>query len=126
MTDEAPKAETPKQLSFDFIKSNYFRVVHADGVWGGVTPSGDGLSLTFYSERSPIPTRVTNEIAADGRIAKEVGRQVRDAIVREMEVTVIMDASAAHSFKSWVERHVKALETTQNAIAKRAKESEKK
>src|SRR5262245_47766081 len=98
--------ETPPQsptLRFDYLKSAYFRVVHADGVLGGATPKG-ALMLSFWSERVPIPQQVTHRIepAEKGRGVK-LGpelvdqRVVRDAIVREVEVGVYMELDAAEA-----------------------------
>lgn len=55
----------PQQVAFDYIKSNFFRVVHADGVTGGGTPNGS-IHLAFFSERGPIPQREVRSINADG------------------------------------------------------------
>ena len=32
--------KTPVTVSFDYIKSNYFRVIHVDGIFGGGVPAG--------------------------------------------------------------------------------------
>ena len=46
------------EVAFDFIKSEYFRVIHADGALGGPTPQGL-VHMAFYSERPPIPRRMS-------------------------------------------------------------------
>ena len=36
----AKKIAIPSEVEFDFIKSNFFRVIKADGAFGGVAPNG--------------------------------------------------------------------------------------
>lgn len=99
---------TIRSIDFHFIKSNYFRVVHCDGVWGGATPLGQ-LVLNVYSERQPIPVKVTTDITRDGTKVKEV-REVKDGIVREVEVELVLNLETAKSLTAWLERHTKNLE----------------
>lgn len=87
MADE----QLPTSINFDYIKGNNFRVVHADGAFLGLTGEG-GMTITFYSERQPIPRRVVHKVEADGKIGPEIPEQrvVRDAIVREAETCISM------------------------------------
>ena len=60
MADERPDVSSPpkkqtKILKADYIKSNLFRVVVADGAFGGLTPRGN-IHIDFWSERRAIPT----------------------------------------------------------------------
>jgi hypothetical protein len=41
-------SETPENLRVEFVKGGLFRVVHADGAFGGITPHL-GLFITFQS-----------------------------------------------------------------------------
>lgn len=90
----------PEKVGFDFIKSNLFRVIHADGVWGGVGPRGN-IQMGFYSERFPIPRRVEMEIK-EGRVGDEISRDARSDIVREVEAEVIMNLQTAKALKDWL------------------------
>ena len=114
MTD----TETPKELRFDYIKSNYFRVVHADGVYGGVSPTGS-VWATFWSQRGAIPTQSVYNVTPDGKLGQEdIERRVgRDAIIREAEVVVMLDVTFARTLRGWLDDKIKAIETIE---AKRA------
>ena len=90
----------PDTVSFDYIKSNHFRVVHADGIWGGVTPRLEIL-LGIWSERPPIPTRITHEVNNE-LVGAEINRELRDAIIREMEVAAVMTVSTAKALQKWL------------------------
>ena len=93
MTD---KPDTiPQTINFDFLKSNNFRVVSADGAFVGATQSG--LTVTFFTERQPIPRRVVHKVGRDGVLGEEIVEQrvVRDAVIRDAEVTISMSSEVA-------------------------------
>jgi hypothetical protein len=107
--DESPKKE---QLTFHYIKSNFFRVIHADGVWGGVTPRLD-VHMALFSERSPIPAKITHAVTPLQKLGEEIQREVRDGIVREVEAEVIMDVGVARSLVKWLQERIDLIEKTQ-------------
>ena len=114
---------SPQSIDFHYIKSNNFHVVHADGVWGGPTPRGY-VSMSFYSERNPIPRRITFELTPEGdlgKLGKEVGRDTREGIVREVGVEVLLDLDLAINLAKWLAEKIKALQEQNNAIAKKEK-----
>ena len=57
----------PDELPIHYVKSNFFRVVCADGAWGGFSPGGR-LIINFYNERAPIPLVQTHAVGTDGRL----------------------------------------------------------
>jgi hypothetical protein len=76
-----PKRRTQKKLTeieFDFIKSNFFRVIHVDGAFGGLSPNGF-VHMALYSERRAIPTKVVHKIegAALGLKLRPVAKNER-------------------------------------------------
>ena len=105
MVEENP----PASVEFHYIKSNSFRVVHADGVWGGTTPRGY-IAMSLFSERAPIPRKLIHEIMPDGILGQETGRESRDGIIREVEVEVKVDLEMAKSLIQWLQGHVDFLE----------------
>jgi hypothetical protein len=106
MTDEKPNT-----LKFHYIKSTLFRVVHVDGLYGGPTPKGD-IQLTFYNERVAIPQQTAQVLNADGTLGPEVaeGRIGREGIVRELEVSAILDVETARGLRDWLTDQLKAVE----------------
>ena len=99
----------PNSVAFHYIKSKSFRVVHCDGVWGGPTPRGY-MAISFYSERHPIPRILTHEVTREGVVGSESGRDIRDGIVREVEVEVVMDLQMARDVVKWLQEHIATLE----------------
>jgi len=98
------------KVNFDFLKSNCFRVVHVSGVFGGIAPRAE-LAVNVYSERPPIPTRISHFVEADGTVGPELlsERRSRDAIIREVEVCLMMDLDTAAALHEWLGRHVDRL-----------------
>lgn len=92
-----------KNIKFDYIKSPTFRTVHADGVWGGITPRGY-INLGFYSERAPFPRQTTHIMSDQQTLGGEIReeRDGRDAIIRELECNVIIDVEFAESLIKWL------------------------
>lgn len=86
--DKGASTQAPE---IHYIKGNFFRVVHADGAYGGTTPSAN-INIAFYSERPAIP-RVTK--------GDEVV-ETRGGIVRELETNVVMDINTAINLYRWL------------------------
>lgn len=102
---EIPGLETAQPISrpkvkFHHAKGNYFRVVHADGLWGSVS-SNDNLHVTFYNERWPIPSETVHEITDGGELA-ETSRVIKDGYFRELEVDVVMSRHTAMGLYNWL------------------------
>jgi hypothetical protein len=100
----------PKEIEFDFIKSNYFRVIKADGAFGGLSPTG-AIHMGLYSERQPIPQKIFHSIQGN-QLGPELQekRQVRKSIVREMEVDVVMDIVQAIGLRQWLDDRIAQYE----------------
>ena len=112
MEDNEVKQEIPSKIKFNYIKSNHFRVVHADGVIGNGTPRND-LFMSFYSERTPLPDVLTYEIDKRGKVGKELleERDIKsDGIIREMEVGVVVDLDMAKALVVWLASVIQQIE----------------
>lgn len=100
-----------KEIRFDYIKSNGFRVVHVDGAIGGLTPQGT-IHLAFWNQRFAIPQQTTHAVRPDGVLGEErrEERVERRAIIREVEVSVLLDLAVARSLREWLDLRIKELE----------------
>ena len=101
---EAPKDGRPvREVTFDYIKSQFFRVIHADGAIGGITPHGF-LHFAFFSERPPLAKRLVHPMTPQGELGGPIPEKtvIRDAIIREMDVDVIMTLQAAEQLHTWL------------------------
>jgi hypothetical protein len=107
---EEPKSP-PEAINFDYIKSGQFRVIHADGAFFAATTQG-GLTISFFSERQPIPRRVTHKLNSDGSLGDELADQrvVRDAVIRDTEFAVTMTVETAKRVRDKLDEMVKKVE----------------
>jgi hypothetical protein len=108
---EDKNEQKPKKLRYHFLKSNSFRSIHADGVFGGITPRLS-ISATFFNERNPLPDQLVHSINDDGTIGDEIRdeRIVRDGIVRELEANIIMDIEFAKALVQWLQSKIDVIE----------------
>jgi hypothetical protein len=104
---EDTASESGKLVNFHFLKSNFFRVIHADGVWGGLSPNLN-IHMSFYSERNPIPQMVAMVLSDVGTPARELPdkRVIKEGYVREIEADVVLDLQVAASLARWLTEKV--------------------
>ncbi|MBP6821402.1 MAG: hypothetical protein KA368_07650 [Acidobacteria bacterium] len=114
MNSEATSTDTvsseSRAITFHHIKSNLFRVIHADGVWGGVTPNLN-IQLAFYSERNPIPKSVKQEFGHDGLPGEIIETDGRQGIVREFDTSVVLSLEVAKAFHTWLGKKIEQADT---------------
>jgi hypothetical protein len=98
--------QLPTEMEFDLIKSNFFRVVKCDGAFGGLAPNGS-IHMGVYSERNPFPRKVVHSIE-QGHLGPEIleRRETRKAIVRELEVDVVLDIAGAMVLRQWLDSRI--------------------
>lgn len=106
-----------QKVVFEYIKSPFFRVIHADGMIGGLTPAGN-LHVVFYSERPPVPQKMSHAVNADGTLGDAIPEhtKVREGIIREMDVDAVMSVQVAEALMTWLAARVaeaKALRAMQ-------------
>ena len=100
----------PSKLKFHYIKSNFWRVIKADGAIGGITPRGD-VFFSLYNERVPLPD-VTVQAIENGRLSAEIieERTTAEGILREIEVGVNMDLDTAKALVRWLQEKIDIIE----------------
>lgn len=104
------KPSIPTEIEFDFIKSNFYRVVKADGVFGGLSPNGS-FHLGIYSERTPYPQKMFHKVEGGGIGPEEIRKRIgRKGILREMEVGISMDVAQAMVLRTWLDEKIKQYE----------------
>jgi hypothetical protein len=121
MSDEETKS-LPETVNFDYIKSSQFRVVHSDGAFFALTTQG-GLTISFFSERQPIPRRVVHKVNPDGTLGDEVKDQrvVRDAVIRDTEVAITMTMDTAKRVKDRLNEIIQKAEQAMKELTEAQK-----
>ena len=104
-----PQSNEQEEVSFSYIKSNYFRVIHADGAWGGISPRGD-IHVAFYNERAAIPDFSKLVVSSDGRIIAPEQFEATSELVREVEVDIVVDLVTAKGLQVWLADKIRSLE----------------
>jgi hypothetical protein len=105
--------EIKKTVNFHYLKTPVYRTFHVDGALGGQTPSG-GVWLTFYIERGAIPQLTTNEIGSDGHVGRELARESKKGIIREMECGIMMSQTTATNLHDWLGRVLRDMKAGAN------------
>jgi hypothetical protein len=85
-------------------------VIHADGIYGGVTPTTGNLIVHVFSHRLPIPEQSANDTMGNEVPEKRV---VKPGIDREVEASLVMNLSLAKSFRDWLNERIAYIEKTQ-------------
>ncbi len=114
------KAKPAKTVRFDYLKSPAFRVIHADGFHGGLTPHGK-IHMAVFSERKPIARSETYSVSKDGGLGPMQYRLERDAFVREVEASIVMDLDKAIALRGWLDAMFKQFTDLQASAKLRKK-----
>lgn len=103
-----PELAVGDKIAFDYIKSQFFRVIHADGAIGSITPSGM-IHFALYSERPAIPRRQVQQLVEAGRLGDPIPSETesRESVVREMDVDVILTVDVAMLLRDWLDTRIK-------------------
>lgn len=104
--------EDSQALMFHYIKNPNFRVIHADGAIGGITPS-KFIHFSLYSERPAIPQTITHKLNPDGTLGEVTSSTGKQGMIREMDVDIIVNLEAARSLRDWLDQTIHALEEQQ-------------
>ena len=113
MADEKTSdSERPTQIGIHYQRSRHYRTIHADGAQIGVTPRGQ-IQFTLFSDQKAMPEFVLHQITPDGLLGNLVEQVVKEGVVREVEVNVIMDVSATASFVNVLQATLQQVEKLQ-------------
>ena len=115
-----PQETKLSSVKFHYVKSNFFRVIHVDGAYGGLTPYGF-ISCALYSDRQPLPELTENAVREDGIVGQEIveHKKIKDGIEREIEVSIVMNLNTAKALQQWLDDKIKTLESMQPLLMER-------
>lgn len=112
-TEGAPGSRPSRtEMEAEFVKSNFYRVVHADGAFGGVAPNGQ-IRMAIYSEAQRTPQTMTYDISS-GKL-REIGRYPEVSsgpalFTRELEVDIAMSLPVARVLHRWLGDKISEVE----------------
>ncbi len=111
-TSEAQVGET----IVHFTKSNFYRVIHVDGIYGGPTPTPGNIMITVFNSRVPLPDKTANDALNREIPQKRVGKQ---GIEQEAEASLVMNLETAKGMHAWLESVIRNAEILLQQFQKR-------
>lgn len=106
---EMAESTPPSTVKFYYEKGHLFRVIHVDGVLGGLTQSRH-IFVSLYNQRQPLPKMVEQRLSPDGKLGEEVNRDGKTGVFREMEIGLVMTPETAKEIAKFLLEHAKMLE----------------
>ena len=109
--DDINKKEALKSsVTFHYLKSQQFRVIHTDGAIVGITPSGH-IHMALFSERPAIAREITHAFEG-GKLGDVIEQETvsRAGYVREMDVDAMLDLQTAKDLCTLLTQKVKEFE----------------
>ncbi len=106
----------PKDLVFKYIFSDDYNPKYVNGIYGGITTSGD-IVANFYFERHALPKTQTHKVANDGSIGPLHSSEPKDlqkSMVRLVEYGVVLNLNSAKVFHKWLGDQIQVLEKNLN------------
>ena len=97
-----------KRLMFRYSRDPAYRVVYANGAFGGVTPRGE-IKFDLFVESPAAPDAVRVAITPDG-LGPEESEVEPGSFVREAQVGVVMTGEQAKHLGHWLLGKVSELE----------------
>ncbi|WLA78989.1 hypothetical protein [Bradyrhizobium elkanii] len=97
------KGPDKNEVAIDYVKAPDFRVMWADGAFGGVTPNGH-VHCALYTERYAIPRRQIFKLDEAGALGPEVvEKQIsRGSVVRELSCDLFLSPQTAENLAHWL------------------------
>jgi hypothetical protein len=105
------------RIRFYYEKSRFYRVIHADGVHGGISPHLD-IRMAIFNEGAPVPQSITNLINDDGTLgAEELNlREQQQGVFREVEADIIMNVEVAKLLFEWLRVKISEVEEVSKQV----------
>ena len=111
----------PDEISIEWEYDKDYRLVPANGMWGGITPRGD-LRIDFFVEVAPVPGSGETAFLKDesGLIYKE-GRRTpkKETLVRKIQVGVMIPPQQILSFAEWFKDKAQKARVVQESPSKK-------
>lgn len=99
----------PLEIQAKYTKTGAFPVLHADGMFGGLTPGGQ-LYVAFFSEHAQLPEAEILRREPEGDTYRPVATDSLQGVVREVGVEIIMALPVARAFREWLNVRIKMAE----------------
>ncbi len=95
--------EQLKEVRVYFQNNPEYKLIHATGAWGGITPQGQVLCQLFFDRREN-PETVALLIEKDGEV-KETSRTGEQRLIRDILVGIVLRPDHAYSIGAWLQKN---------------------
>jgi len=99
----------PRELTIRVEKSPQARSIHADGVWGGVTPTGQ-IIMGIWTQFNTYPEHLTYDVTPEGSLENERRSPTDSLLTRQIEAEIIMSVDLARSMRDWLNDKIRDFE----------------
>lgn len=98
------KKSLSNKMTVNYLKIKNYRTYHVDGIFGGLTPTGN-LYIELFVQRSVTPQTAEHEITKDGILGKEIPgtRTGKKGLIREIESGLVMNIEVAKILRNWID-----------------------
>lgn len=102
----SPSKKTAKLIETRITKAPSFVSIHADGIWGGLTPKAL-IAMGFFTEQFAAPDKVMYSVpdVLPGQLT-EVSRQGGGYVQREIVAQVFITIDVARTMVKWLEERI--------------------
>ena len=102
------KKEEAKSVKFIYNTPDDYKIVYANGVFGGLTPRGD-VNCSFFLEYPQVPKEQEFELDKENKVGNLISVAGNVALVnRDLQIGIILKLEDAEIIANWLLTIVKA------------------
>ena len=98
--EEIPDSEIDGVLEFEYVKSKDYKIYHATGAWGGLSPRSE-IYIDFFIEKAEPPEK-SKLYVKDKEAIKEEKIPKEDKLIRELQACFILRPDIAYAIGEWL------------------------
>ena len=92
--------QDPDEIGIEWEYDKDYRLVAANGMWGGITPRGD-LRIEFFAESNSIPGEAVYLRNESGSYKETHKIPEKPTVVRKIQIAVMVPGPQVRSFAEW-------------------------
>jgi len=116
MPNKPKDKEQPSKIDVEYEYDPDYRLVAANGMYGGVTPRGE-LRIDFFAEYVPIPdSGETSYRNKGGRMVEETKKSQNPKLVRRIQVGVLVSPHHVDGFAKWLREKAQMIALQQEDV----------
>jgi hypothetical protein len=110
--------QDPDEIAIEWEYDKDYRIVAANGMWGGITPRGD-LRIEFFVESNSIPREAVFLKDESGSYKERSKRPEKPAVVRKIQIGVMVPGPQVKSFAEWFRDKAQKVQISPQSSSKK-------